>query len=65
MFVGTLNSIGVIQEIKTSNKTKKAIAAGGPLGVTTPSCACEPVQKLKQMWQTQELKHDQSVTPGW
>ena len=34
-------------EIKTSNKIKEEIAEGGPLGVTTLSCACEPVQKVE------------------
>ena len=37
MFVGTFNSFGGIQEIKTGNKTKEQIAECGPLGVTTPS----------------------------
>ena len=41
--VGTLVSFGGVRKIKTSNKTKEEIAEGGPLRVTTPSRACEPV----------------------
>ena len=47
MFVGTFNSFGGIREIKTSNKTKEEITEGGPLVVTNPSCACEPIHKVE------------------
>ena len=46
-FVGTLNSFGRHREIKTSNKTKEAIAEGGPIRVTTLSRACEPVPEVE------------------
>ena len=46
MFVGTLYSFGGggVLEIETNNKNKEEMAKCDPLGVTTLSCACEPVQ---------------------
>ena len=47
MFVSTLNLLWGTPEIKTSNKTKEGLAEGGPLGVITPSCACESVPEVE------------------
>ena len=43
----TLSSFVGNREIKTSYKIKEEIEEGFSLRVTTPSCACEPVQEVE------------------